>query len=48
MDLVALIVGVLVLLWIFIGPLVGYTLAVRGWRIQSPLTREPDHEESTP
>jgi len=43
MDLVAMVIGIAVLLWIFIGPLVGYTLAVRGWRIQSPIVR--GHEE---
>lgn len=45
MDLVATIVGIIVLLWIFIGPLVGYTLAVRGWRFQSPIVR--GHEEES-
>lgn len=44
MDLIATAIGVLVLVWIFVGPLVGYSLAVRGWRIRSPLARE--HEES--
>jgi hypothetical protein len=46
MDLFANIVGIVVLLWIFIGPLVGYALAVRGWRFQSPMTRvDESHEE---
>ena len=40
MDAVATIVGVLVLVWMFIGPLVGYALAVRGYRLRTPLTRD--------
>jgi hypothetical protein len=44
MDLVATIFGLLVLAWLFLGPFVGYTLAVRGWRFRSPLTREDETE----
>ena len=43
MDVIATVVGVVVLAWMFVGPLVGYSVAVRGWRVRSPLTR--DHEE---
>jgi hypothetical protein len=43
MDAIAVVVGGAIFIWIFIGPLVGYTLAVRGWRFRSPLSR--DHEE---
>lgn len=46
MDVVATIIGIAMLLWMFIGPLVGYTLAVRGWRFQSPLVRGHDTEET--
>lgn len=42
MDLVATTIGLVVLAWIFIGPMVGYTLAVRGWRVRSPFTRTDD------
>lgn len=44
MDLVAMIVGIVILAWIPIGPLVGYMIAVRGWRIRSPLARSTDEE----
>lgn len=42
MDVVATAIGVVVLVWIFLGPLVGYTLAARGWRLRSPLARQSD------
>jgi hypothetical protein len=45
MDAIATIFGVLVLIWIFVGPLVGYALAVRGWRFRSPLTRDMEEAE---
>ena len=40
MDLLALVIGLMVMVWMFVGPLVGYAVAVRGWRIRSPLSRE--------
>lgn len=42
MDLFATVIGFLVLIWMFAGPLVGYALAVRGWRFRSPLTRSDE------
>jgi hypothetical protein len=42
MDVVATVLGIVILLWIPIGPIVGYALAVRGYRFQSPIAR---HEE---
>lgn len=44
MDVIATAVGVVVLAWIFVGPLVGYSVAVRGWRIRSPFTRDSEEE----
>lgn len=46
MDWVATLVGLLLLAWMFLGPLVGYALAVRGWRLRAPLTRQSDEEVS--
>lgn len=40
MDMLALVIGLMVMVWLFVGPLVGYALAVRGWRFRSPLTRD--------
>lgn len=42
MDLVATGIGVLVLLWMFLGPIVGYTIRDRGWKLRSPFTRSDD------
>jgi hypothetical protein len=44
MDVIATVIGVLVLIWMFAGPLVGYTLAVRGWRFRSPLVRDEESD----
>lgn len=46
MDAFAMLVGFIVLAWMFVGPLVGYAVAVRGWRFRSPLTRDGDGEEA--
>lgn len=45
MDTMAFIVGIALLIWCFIGPLVGYAFAVRGYRIRSPFTRASDEDE---
>jgi hypothetical protein len=45
MDAIATVVGLLVLIWIFLGPMVGYALAVRGWRFRSPLTRDTEDSD---
>ena len=44
MDVVAIVVGLLILLWCFVGPLVGYTLRDRGWHFRSPLARGEEDE----
>ena len=44
MEAAATVLGVAILLWVPIGPLVGYLVAVRGWRLRSPLTRGNDEE----
>lgn len=44
MDVVATIAGVGVLVWMFVGPLVGYSIALRGWRIRWPFTRAHDED----
>lgn len=45
MDLVATTLGLIVLLWMFIGPLVGYVVRDRGWRFRSPFTRADDEAD---
>lgn len=45
MDAVATGIGILVLIWLFLGPFVGYALAVRGWRFRSPLTRSDEEAD---
>lgn len=44
MDIIATVIGVIVLLWIIVGPMVGYAVAVRGWRFRSPLTRSEEDQ----
>ena len=39
-----MIMGIAILVWCFIGPFVGYKLAVRGWRFRSPFTRSTEEE----
>lgn len=45
MELAAQIVGIGILIWCFVGPLVGYAVAIRGWRLRSPFTRDETTEE---
>jgi len=45
MDLVAAVIGGFVLVWMFVGPLVGYTIRDRGWRFRSPFARSTEDDE---
>lgn len=45
METIATIVGVVILAWIPIGPIVGYVVARRGWRIRSPIVRGGGDDE---
>lgn len=44
MSTLATVVGFLMLAWMFVGPLVGYAIRDRGWRIRSPLARSDEEE----
>lgn len=46
MNTAATIIGIMLLIWIFVGPLVGYAVALRGWRIRSPFHRAEDEDET--